>query len=249
MKFVSTLFLVLFLVSCQTDKKQLTADEIVAKSIEVSGGDKMNTSSYAFEFRGKNYLADRYYGKFSFVREFTQDSVGFIQDYLGNEGFERYINNEQVVLADSTAEKLSASVNSVHYFAVLPHGLDAEAVNKELLGEVKIKDVPFYKIKVTFSEDGGGEDFEDVFVYWINKLTYKVDYLAYSYEEESGIGYRFREAYNERYVGGLRFVDYNNYKPEITTGISVTDLDDLFETDQLALLSKIKLENITEGKR
>ena len=38
---------------------------------------------------------------------------------------------------------------------------------------------------------------------------------TYSYIESDGIGLRFREAFNERYINGIRFVDYNNYKPKL----------------------------------
>ncbi|EGV42393.2 deoxyribose-phosphate aldolase [Bizionia argentinensis JUB59] len=247
MKYLSALFLILFLSSCQTNNKKLTATDIINKSITVAGGDKFDTSAYSFQFRDKMYRADRNKGLFSISREFLKDSVGFIEDYVTNNGFERFIDKKMVSVADTTANKLSASVNSVHYFSVLPYGLNSEAVKKELLGIVSIKDVPYHKIKVTFNEEGGGEDFEDEFIYWINIETFKVDYLAYSYKEVDGsLGLRFREAYNERYVGDLRFVDYNNYKSE-TEGVSVEDLDDLFQKDLLKLLSKIKLENITMG--
>jgi len=246
MKYLSILLITILLANCQTSNKNLSADDIINNAIEVAGGDKFDTTSYSFQFRDKQYHAARYNGYYSLVREFNQDSVGFIQDYISNSGFERYINKKRVNLADSTAAKLSASVNSVHYFAILPHGLNDAAVNKQLIGKVTVNDVPYYKIKVTFEKEGGGEDFEDEFVYWIQTETFKVDYLAYSYEEEDGVGFRFREAFNERYVLGLRFVDYNNYKPE-AEGILVEDLDDLFEKQQLKLLSKIKLETIVEG--
>ena len=154
------------------------------------------------------------------------------------------MNNKKIVVHDSMKPRYSASVNSVHYFSTLPYGLNDKAVNKELLEEVFIKNNTYFKIKVTFNQEGGGEDFEDVFVYWINKETYKVDYLAYSYQDPGEIGLRFREAFNERYVNELRFVDYKNYKPN-KSNITIFELDDLFEKGQLKLLSKIELKNIT----
>ena len=95
---------------------------------------------------------------------------------------------------------------------------------------------------MTFSKEGGGTDFEDTFVYWIAKTTYHVDYLAYSYAVEGG-GIRFREAYNPRTVEGIRFVDYNNYKPA-SLAIPLTDLDSIFQQNELELLSKIETENV-----
>jgi len=54
---------------------------------------------------------------------------------------------------------------------------------------------------------------------------------------------RFRAAYNERTVNGIRFVDYKNYKPNITD-VTLYDLDTLYESEELELLSKIELENV-----
>jgi hypothetical protein len=171
------------------------------------------------------------------------DGKDSVFDLLTNNSFERFINNRNVRLVDSMIPKYSASVNSVHYFSVLPFGLNDKAVNKELLGEEKIKNKDYYKIKVSFNEKGGGEDFEDVFVYWVDKKMFKVDYLAYSYNEEGGVGVRFREAYNERFINGLRFVDYNNFKTESHT-IELIDLGNAFEKNKLKLLSKIELKNV-----
>ncbi len=234
------------LVSCrQNVKKQyvkIDAQEIIDKSIAISGGDLLESSTINFDFRDKHYLATRNKGDFSLMRIFKRESDS-VFDMLTNQGFERAINDTNIQLADSMKVKYSASVNSVHYFSVLPYGLNAKAVQKKYLESVEIKGKTYYKIKVTFNENGGGEDFEDVFVYWFDNKTNKVDYLAYSYNEGDGKGLRFRVAYNERFVNGIRFVDYNNYKPNNNT-VSVLDLDDLFKENQLKLLSKIELKNV-----
>lgn len=52
-----------------------------------------------------------------------------------------------------------------------------------------------------------------------------------------------REAYNVRIIEGIRFVDYNNYKPE-SLEVSLTDLDELFKDGTLKLLSKIENEGV-----
>ena len=140
------------------------------------------------------------------------------------------------------AFKYSNSVNSVHYFAMLPYGLNDPAVNKKFIGETNINGKDYFKVEVTFKKEGGGKDYEDVFLYWFNKESYKLEYLAYSYITDGG-GMRFRESYNERFVNGLRFLDYRNYKPE-SKDVSLVDLDSLFEAKQLKLLSKIELKNI-----
>jgi len=231
----------LLVLACKTETS-LTAQEVIEKTLEVSGGEKYLNAQIGFDFRAMQYRSIRDSGKFQYEREF-KDSIGNIKDVLNNDGFQRYINNELVEIPDSMAVKYTSSVNSVHYFALLPFGLNDAAVNKSSLANVTIKDKLYHKIKVWFSQEGGGEDFEDVFIYWIDTETFKADYIAYSYIEDDGVGIRFREAYNERFVNGLRFVDYNNYKSEEAT-IDVIGLDKAFETGHLKLLSKIELENI-----
>lgn len=243
MKYSLLLILSLLLLNCETQPNTLSADTMIQKSMEDSGVNKLNSSILSFDFRDIHYVAIRANGSYEFQR-IQKDSSNVVRDILNNKGFERFINDSLVVVPDSMATKYASSVNSVHYFAVLPYSLDGKAVNKTYLGDVKIKDKTYYKIKVTFNEDGGGEDFDDVFIYWIHSENSKIDYLAYSFKEDDGIGLRFREAYNERYINGVRFVDYNNFKPKDKTS-KLENLDVLFNENQLELLSKIELENIS----
>ncbi|WP_055443507.1 DUF6503 family protein [Lacinutrix himadriensis] len=229
-------------IACKTEKVE-TANSIIDKAIEVAGGEKFVDAEIVFDFRDKQYTAIRKNEIYQYEREF-KDATQVIRDVLNNEGFKRFINNEEVVVADTMSVKYAASVNSVHYFALLPYGLNDAAVIKEDLGSVSIKGKNYHKIKVTFQQEGGGEDFEDVFLYWVNTETYTVDYLAYSYQEASGVGIRFREAYNVRTINGLRFVDYNNLKPK-DESLNLLDTDKAFEAGNLKLLSKIELKNIT----
>lgn len=233
--------IVFVLVSCKTETP--TAQEIIDKTIEVSGGEKYSNFELEFDFRDKHYKAIKTNGTFQYERHF-KDSTNQIKDVLTNSSFQRFINDELANIPDSMAVKYTSSVNSVHYFALLPSQLNDAAVNKTYLGEVIINDKAYHKVKVTFDQEGGGEDYEDVFVYWVTADSFKVDFIAYSYIESDGVGLRFREAYNERMVNGLRFVDYNNYKPEDNIQ-DVTALDKLFESNALKLLSKIETENIT----
>lgn len=240
MKTSYILLLALILVACE-EKEPLTANSIVAKAIEKSCNGNCNQAEIDFVFRNVKYKSIREGESYQFERSFV-DSIGNVRDVLSNQGFTRYRNDSLQMLADSIAQKYTESVNSVHYFAQLPFGLNAPAAKKELLGKTIIKDKEYYEIGVTFSEEGGGTDFEDKFVYWIDKDTFHVDYLAYSYAVNGG-GIRFREAYNPRVVEGIRFVDYNNYKVA-SLETPLTDLDVLFQKNELELLSKIETENV-----
>jgi len=128
------------------------------------------------------------------------------------------------------------------HFDATPHGLHDAAVKKKLLSNATIKGKKYFKIQITFDRNGGGEDHQDVFIYWIGKKDYLIDYFAYSYEVNGG-GIRFRASKNERYRSGIRFLDYNNYKPK-DNNISLENLDKAFENNELELVSEIILKNV-----
>ncbi len=241
-RFIPLLIFVSIFSCKEKEPTLLSAQEIVDKSIEVSGGDLYQKSNITFDFRDKSYVLDVTGGKRILKRVTTTDSAVVI-DVKSPGGFERFVNDSLVTLHDTLANKYSNSVNSVHYFAYLPFGLNDPAVNKSMLGKVKIKNEDYYKIKFTFDQQGGGDDFDDIYLYWFNVKTLKPDYLAYEFHVDGG-GMRFREAYNERRVGGIRFVDYKNYKPKAELE-SVLEIDKAFESGELELLSKIELKNIT----
>ena len=218
-----------------------SAQEIVDRSIEASGGHRYTSSNIAFFFRDMKYVMEQTPEGRTLKRIKITDTTR-VTDIRKHDGFVRQVDGQTVEVPDSMATRYSNSINSVHYFAYLPFGLNDEAVNKELLGEVKIGSRDYYKVRVTFDKLGGGKDYEDIYVYWFDKKTFKPDYLAYEFEVDGG-GLRFRKAYNERYVGGIRFVDYENY--DVKTGPRPSQLDSLYKAGALELLSKIELTEIT----
>lgn len=229
------------LVSCQESKKEENAQAIIDKAIEVSGGAGYTDSRVSFKFRNMDYSSERGPKGKTLSRSFIQDSIA-VFDILEGGAFTRKLAGKPVVVPDTMAVKYANSINSVHYFVRLPYGLNDKAVKKRYLGESEIEGKSYHKIEVTFQEEGGGDDFDDVYVYWFSKATNKPDYLAYEFHVNGG-GKRFRKAFNERYVGGIRFVDYLNYKP-LTEDVSVYEMDSLFTNNQLQLLSRIELEDI-----
>jgi hypothetical protein len=247
MKYLLVLLVSISLFSCKEgakekmESKNLTAQEIIDKAIEISCQGKCDDAVIEFMFRDKKYRSSRN-GGFYKLERIKMDSLDEIHDVVSNKGLMRFVNKMQVTVPDSLANGISDGVNSVHYFTQLPYGLNAAAVTKKLLGEDSIKGTDYYEIKVTFSEDGGGTDFDDSFVYWINKETFTLDYLAYKYATNGG-GVRFREAYNPRVIEKIRFVDYNNFKPE-SKEVDLADLDQLFVEGNLKLLSKIENKNV-----
>ncbi|MBT8286703.1 MAG: hypothetical protein HKN00_06190 [Flavobacteriaceae bacterium] len=234
-----SIILILIVFSCNSTPDP---QEIIDRSIELAGGSAYDNFEMEFDFRGRHYVSMRKSGNFEYTR-ITRDSLSEIIDTYSNmKPFRRIKNGEVVKLPDSLSSRIENSINSVNYFVLLPNGLNDEAVNKSYLGEVSIKDKNYHKIQVTFDEQGGGKDFEDVFIYWINSDNYAMDYLAYKYFTNGG-GLRFREAFNIREINGIRFSDYRNYKPK-DKSVALEQLDAQFKAGELELLSLIETENI-----
>ncbi|MDZ7716893.1 MAG: DUF6503 family protein [Balneolaceae bacterium] len=227
-----------FLTSCTIE---YDAQRIVDKTIAKHGGELYKHSRTSFTFRNIEYTAEYDWGKFMYRRK-MQDSLGIIVDKMTNDSFVRTIDGDTVNVSDEKAANYSSSINSVIYFALLPYKLNDPAVIKEYLGQTTIKDEPYYEIMVNFKQEGGGEDHEDTFVYWIHRENYTMDYLAYRFHVNDG-GTRFREAYNVRTVNGIRFADYHNYGgPDMETPLQT--YDELFKNGELEKVSEINLKNV-----
>jgi hypothetical protein len=236
--FILIFFLAILIISCNSNLTD--PQKIIDKAIAASGGDKYLDATISFDFRDRHYVSTRKGGLYTYER-ITKDSVT-THDFLSNDGFRREINGSAVEVADSMKVKYTASVNSVVYFALLPYGLNDASVKKRFLRETQLEGKEQYVVEITFGEEGGGEDFEDVFIYWIDKKDFTIDYMAYSFEEGKGIGYRFRKAYNPRKVNGITFFDYINYQPTVDT--KITQLEELYTKGELKELSKIEILNI-----
>jgi hypothetical protein len=233
----------LLIISCQPKETLLTAQQIIDTSIVASGANKVDNSEIRFNFRDKKYSALRKTnGFFMLSRIYQKENLGYIEDNISNQGFKRVVNAHVFNVPDSMSAKYSNSVNSVHYFSVLPYGLNDKAVHKKQLLSSTLKGKEYYKIEITFSKDGGGEDFDDVFIYWIGKDDFLIDYLAYSYHTNGG-GKRFRVLKEQCSKGGIRFVDYHNYKP-LKKLVPLIELDKAFENNELIKVSEIILEDI-----
>ncbi|WP_010227812.1 DUF6503 family protein [Gillisia marina] len=243
MRYLLIFALVLLSASCQNEKEEFSADEIIDKTIENAGGENYRNATIEFKFRENQYKSVRNGGEFLLERQII-DSLGVdtIKDVVSNTGYKRFLNDSLITVPDTMVVKYTGSINSVHYFAHLPYGLNDRAVNKKMVGDAEINGMPYYQLKVTFSQDGGGTDHHDEFLYWIHKENFTIDYLAYKFHVNEG-GLRFREAYNPRVIEGIRFVDYKNYTQE-DFNTDLCQLDELFEEGKLELLSRIETEDV-----
>lgn len=216
--------------------------DIINKAIAFHGLEGLGNASFDLTFRGIDYTYSNKSGIYTYTRT-QKDSINrTVYDHMNNERLVRLIDGDTAEITDEKRAAYTRSVNSVIYFFRLPFGLNDPAVNKKYIGEKEIKGKTYHEIEITFGEEGGGEDFDDVFLYWFDTEDYSMDYLAYLYHTDGG-GIRFREAINPRRVSGALVQDYINLKPE-DESIQISTILDLYKSDQLIELSRIINEDI-----
>lgn len=216
------------------------ADTLMLQTIAAHGGDRYDSAHFRFKFRDKVFTFHNKNEGFTYTSTGQKDGE-VIRDSLINGTLIRNVDGTETELSSKDIAKYTEALNSVVYFATLPHKLKDAAVKRSYAGRTAIKGKDYDMLAVTFEEEGGGTDYQDKFLYWINSNTKTVDYLAYSYETNDG-GVRFRSAYNPREVGGIRFQDYVNYEAPI--GTPLNELPKLYEAGELKELSRIETENV-----
>lgn len=221
------------------------AEQIIETSIKAHGGELYDKAHFRFTFRENTYRFKNNGNQFEYEFKGLNKQGDSVRTLLTEKSINVWINNEPLVLSEKQKVIYSDNLNSVIYFATLPHKLKDNSVNKTYEGTTSIFNKTYEVIKVTFEQEGGGTDFDDEYYYWINVETNLMDYLAYNYQTNRG-GVRFRAAYNPRKVGGIHFQDYINYKAEV--GTPLDQLPQLQENGELVEISRIETENIVEVK-
>lgn len=222
------------------------AEAIIDQAIAAHGSDALDHAVVEFDFRDAHFRIRRDGGRFHYQRTYT-DSLGrSVREVLSNDSLYRAVDGERLSLTEDERSSVESAVNSVTYFALLPYYLQDAAVQPEYLGVDTVAGAPYDQVRVTFRQEGGGRDWQDVFVYWFDPSDHTMDYLAYAYgfgpDEEYGT--RFREAYNARTVNGIRFADYRNYTSAGDTLRDLTRYSALMAQDSLELVSQVEKDSI-----
>ena len=221
------------------------AQAIVDQAIERHGGDVLDHSVVTFTFRGDEYRVERDGAQFEYTRTYEDDDGHLVQEVLSNDTLYQTVDNEPVELTDDERASIQTTVNSVPYFALLPYNLQDPPVQTAYAGADTVRGEPYHRVEVTFEEEGGGDDWQDVFLYWFHQDEHTMDYLAYSFghQPDEDFGTRFREAVNVREIRGVRFADYNNYTAD-NLGDTLADYSRLLEDNAVELVSEVNVEDV-----
>ena len=233
--------IILFILFACQKPMIVTAEDIIEKSIATYGFDS-GEYIISFDFREYHYQLDQNESIYLYSRQKTSKNKKIFDIMTSDEKLKRFENDILIFLKDSIQNEYQNSLNSVMYFFQLPKALQDTAVNLLLLDPIEIEENKYWTIKITFDQEGGGDDFQDEFRYWINQENYQIDFLAYNFLTDGG-GTRYRKANNLRKIKGFLFQDYINYKPK-NKFMSLDSLPRLFEKDSLIFVSVIQSKNI-----
>ncbi len=248
-KILISLVAVCVLISCEEAETKISASDekaaspaevVLADALMAHGGDRYDKAHYEFTFREKLYRFQNSGEHYQYKVRYSKNDTLF-EDFLSNEGFSRKVNGVSMELSSKQETDGRNSINSVIYFATLPHKLNDPAVNMKYIGTKKIKVEDYDVLHITFDQEGGGDDHDDNYYYWINRKSKLIDFLAYDYTVNKG-GVRFRTAHNKRWVDDIVFQDYVNFKAPV--GTALADLPRLWEDGKLEKLSDINTERV-----
>ena len=230
------------LFSCNSDAQNESnqATFIIQKSQEVHASDILRNANVSFQFNHHEYHRNFEDGQEVRLRRTLNSEENILDEWRGDQ-LRRWINGEEVFLSDSMQNVYMNSINSVFYFFTLPMKLSDDAVISKYIGEEVILGTNYHKIEITFTAEGGGDDYEDIYVYWFNAQDYTLDFFAYQYFTNGG-GMRFRSAMNRRKIADVLVQDYANFSPIDQS--SVYDLAKAYEDGQLKLVSDINKLNV-----
>jgi hypothetical protein len=215
--------------------------------IAAHGGDVLDRATVTFTFRGDDFTLRRNNGQFRYERT-TTDSLGQrVVEGITNADVYRVVEGDTVALSNNEQDEVATAVNSVAYFALLPYPLQDPPVQASYAGPDTVAGTAYHRVAVSFDEDGG-QDYQDVFLYWFAQDTHAMDYLAYAFgvggpAEDQGT--RFREAFNVRSISGVRIADYYNYRDAEIGPDSLAAYPQAWTHGDVEQVSTVELEDVT----
>jgi hypothetical protein len=214
----------------------------IEKAVAAHGSEALKNAEISFDFRGKDFFVQKDGHDYYYQREYLDSTGARVIDQVWPDSMFRTIDGKRPLLTPKKRDAIKESIHSVVYFALLPQALQDPAVQASYVDEMRVLGKPYHRVKVTFSEENGGTDYQDEYMYWIHDESNTIDYLAYNFQVNGG-GARFRAVIQDTLVANVRFQDYKNYKP-LTDRKALLGLDNLYEKGELELLSTIALNDL-----
>jgi hypothetical protein len=188
-------------VSMDSDDRS-QAEVWIDKAISAHGSESLSNAEISFDFRGKDFFVQKDGHDYYYQREYIDSTGARIMDQVWPDSIFRTIDGERQLLTPKKADAIKESIHSVVYFALLPQSLQDPAVQASYVDQTTVREEPYHRIKVTFSKENGGTDYQDEYMYWIHDQAHTMDYLAYNFQVNGG-GARFRAVIHDTVGKGI----------------------------------------------
>ncbi len=223
---------------------------IVAKAIELHGGDRYESTESAFDIASRSGTfrveVRRDGGLYRQVVE-ADTPEGRRRVTVTNDAVELSIDGRTRPVPESEAQRWRDHVAARVWFPYLPYGLAGDGVYTHDLG---LEEWPLpagegtrelHKVKVTF-QPGSSTEADDEYLFWFDPETGRLEQLAYSFDG----GLRFRTAKSFRRVGGILFADHENHGIDFEEGESrsVDEITPAMVKEEMEHISTVELRGI-----
>lgn len=217
------------------------ARALIARAIEAHGLRRDEPTEIRFDFRGTPYRLV-VGGPQRIYERTTATEQGTRVERLEGERFSSSLAGVEEALSEHEIGRGRRSLNSVAYFTLLPLPLEDPAVIARSLGSTTLGGRPYDTLEVRFRAEGGGEDHEDVFRYWLDPETHRIAYVAYRFATGAG-GVRLRRASAQHEVSGVVLLDYDNHGLD-GADATIDEAVRAYEAGELPLVSRVELRDV-----
>ena len=237
--------LVFWQIACKPETTNNDPQYIIDQSLKAHGSKVFDQSIIEFKIGNRFYKSTRSQGQFRYERFW--DSIGVtIHDDLTNNGLVRQIDQTEIILDTKKIDNYSSSLRLTMYHFALPFGFNDPAVIKTYLGEVILMEEPYHKIKISFKLNPNDRTIHDnVYIAWIHKKKFTMDYLAYVLKEPEDKATHFMQVVVAQKIESFRVQDYKVFKPtQDSLFTRPEDLDQTWAANQLMEWSTFKVNQL-----
>ncbi len=195
-----------------------------------------------FQLKANTYRIKRNCGQFEFVQISVNSDKDTLVSKLTNTGFKQRVNGAEQKLSSNKERQSKEVLATLVRKAEFPFGLNSITVRKRYLGDEQVGRKWYEKIKIAFIRFYADPVDIQQSILWIDKENKTLTYTA-AYRGAHQEKLRFQKLINPREINGIRFVDYELYRPKSDT-LTLEDAARAFQQNQLKKMKSINFTAI-----